>query len=1014
MTAALPPLSATEFSSFFTDAHAAMHGAGAGAPTVHPFPWQRRLVEEVASRGSWPEVLDLPTGSGKTAVLLAAVFLLALDGEAAPRRTVMVVDRRVVVDQSFELASALARAISSATTGVLDVVRERLKVLTGGEGPPLVAARLRGGVARNDDWSLRPDQPAVISSTVDQVGSRLLFQGYGVSARMRPIHAGLLGRDSLIILDEVHLSLAFAQTLDRLQDLQATQSVPGRPSRHVLLSATLGKAGASLRTLPIWVDGERESEDAAPLVRRLGAPKRARLEGVKVPTGRAAGAGVAVRAAVAQAAAKAAGELLARSSAGAIGVVVNRVDTAREIWRLLKGDVPGAEIVLLTGRARPVERDRLVRPLKERVGAGRKRGEAASPTVVVATQCIEAGADYDFDGLVTECASLDALRQRFGRVDRLGELAALDRPSLSVVLGPSSTVGSGANDPVYGTAIPVTWDWLNGSAEAGEVDFGCEASAWRDPAPDAALAPSPGAPWLLPRELDCWAERQERRDAPVPDVARFLHGDDDTAVADVQLVWRCDVTEELLYAASNQDQAARELALSIVAFCPPRSAEAVAVPVWAVASWLLGAKERSSSDEGDLADVEGERTDITESQGVLRPFLVWEGEASVASSSTSDLRPGATVVVPSSYGGVREDTFDGTRYGFWDPLCTDFVTDVAEEARNQAATGRWCKRLLPGVLDGGETLPSREVEQETAKEVVERWYEGEASGVPWPKGPYSAREFVAISEGWLPDGVAFDPQSRQGSWFAATGRFPPGVPEVEADLDDSDDGEATTDPESSPFTGEQVTLEEHLAGVARRARTFAARCGLPDDLGQDLELAGGLHDIGKRDRRFQAWLRDGYPMPGEEYLAKSVLPATDRQRVQRALKAARYPRGARHEALSVALLADASRLPSGGHDWELVQHLVASHHGWARPFFPAVVDDDPVTVELECRREVLRARSDHTLADVGSIVPERFWSLVERYGHYGLAYLEAILRLADHVESAMSHATQADGGRRKA
>jgi len=82
-------------------------------------------------------------------------------------------------------------------------------------------------------------------------------------------------------------------------------------------------------------------------------------------------------------------------------------------------------------------------------------------------------------------------------------------------------------------------------------------------------------------------------------------------------------------------------------------------------------------------------------------------------------------------------------------------------------------------------------------------------------------------------------------------------------------------------------------------------------------------------------------------------------------------------------------------DRDLVLHLIASHHGRCRPFAPVVPDNAPVDVQVGDRRST----SDHGLERASSGITERFWKLTDRYGWYGLAYLETILRLADHRRS---------------
>jgi len=66
---------------------------------------------------------------------------------------------------------------------------------------------------------------------------------------------------------------------------------------------------------------------------------------------------------------------------------------------------------------------------------------------------------------------------------------------------------------------------------------------------------------------------------------------------------------------------------------------------------------------------------------------------------------------------------------------------------------------------------------------------------------------------------------------------------------------------------------------------------------------------------------------------------------------------------------------------------------------PVAIDPAPIRVSLNLDGLVLAATSDHGLERLDSGVADRFWRMVHRYGWHGLAYLEAILRLADHRRS---------------
>ncbi|WP_082274598.1 type I-G CRISPR-associated helicase/endonuclease Cas3g [Mycobacterium innocens] len=684
-----------------------------------------------------------------------------------------------------------------------------------------------------------------------------------------------------------------------------------------------------------------------------------------------------------------------------LGIMVNRVATAIAIADALAQIEQPDRVILLTGRMRPLDRDDIWEGVQSKVGAGRTRSNGPR-LYVVATQTIEAGADLDFDALITEVAPVDSLRQRFGRVDRLGRLSSAGTPARIVIVAGHKQTAEKFDDPVYGKALSATWRELKRRYSDALFDVGPLSTSL--PTGPEFLSPALDSPLLLDSHLDMLVQTNPAPAADL-DITRWLHGPQD-APADVNIVWRADIDDRLLefVGAAGDNGDGRDLIVELLLACPPKASEAIALPIWSAKTWL------SSADTGpDLADVDQQEPRTT--LGAARDRLVvrWAG-ADTDLVTVQDIRPGDTLVVPAARGGLRRSN--------WDPGCTMAVPDLGDRA--QATAGvvpvlRLHADVISPHVDRPEMLPTPLLPSDPDSDIddnaatgIATWLEAvrSADPTPWLASICQSLSPIAGQQVVVAAGQAGGGPTKM---YALRGKRPA------RDLSWRESGlEFDGTDLTNSFIGHAVPLEAHCNGVGELASRFAAACGVPDHLRQDLALAGRLHDLGKADPRFQTWLCDGDEIAVIRVgtlLAKSADSHRDKRQRDLARRRAGYPVGMGHSLLSVALALSSPEVLDAAHDRELVLHLIASHHGHCRALPPPQPDPVPVDVEVTWDGHRLRSSSDHGLSQLDSGVTERFWRLNKRYGPHGLAWLETLLRLADHRRSALEQLRQEGGGR---
>jgi CRISPR-associated endonuclease/helicase Cas3 len=909
-----------------------------GLPSdASPFPWQERLLAEHFAKGHIPDALDIPTGLGKTSVI--AIWAAArAAGAKIPRRLVYVVDRRAVVDQATTEAERIRRVVEGdpALARALGLSR------------PLPISTLRGQFVDNRDWLEDPSSPAIVIGTVDMIGSRLLFEGYRCSRKMRPYHAALLATDTLMVLDEAHLVPAFEAMVRSVATDAKLKASPSNDHRNVVPESQIMSLSATGRGATGAFGLDEADFEHAIVRRRLDAKKRLRFsEPVDVE-------------ALAQTLAIKAWDLTDNGNhASRVLVFVDSRKIAQQvidaIEKIAEGEGDAAmvaiETELFVGGRRVAERDAAAKRLGELGLIAGSNTKPDKPVFVIATSAGEVGVDLDADHAVVDLVEWERMVQRLGRVNRRGE-------------GEASV-----------WVLPTALDDKTKEALAKDEKIRAQRPSEGDMVEDENEDDAEGSdkPPKKLKEDERWrVERWRRKEATVQAI-RALPSSEGAQDASPRALTKL-----------KKEKAGLIEEGSTAAPLYPELTRAV------VESWSMTSLEEHTGRPNVRPWLRGWVDEEAQTTIVWRAHFPHKGDA-------SEFFEAAPVQTAETLEQETREVFD------WLSKRVKQVTKAHEDAR--LASNGEIEKHGDEASDTRTPLTPADIAMFVLDERPRAWTLGELNGLE-KRGRDDlfrdiAGETIVVDArlGGLDDNGLLDAKSDHGTDVSEKIALPFRVREVEdlealGDDDDwrvedtfvsrmNEDGEAVawlvveTDPkepsitEDGRSTGREQQLDEHQSFAERHARGIGARVGLRPEHVNLLALAAALHDEGKKAERWQRAFRASKE--------KRPLAKTTSRPIQSIL--ARY----RHELGSLPYAERDPRVAAlPVEDRDLVLHMIAAHHGFARPILRTDgCEDAPPSALVE------RARA----------VALRFARLEKRWGPWGLAWWETLLRAADQAAS---------------